>query len=195
MRLFSLNYKMKIDSISLNDPKWEFLTIKEREEKIFPLFRSQFLHNKLKIPFYRRYYRDTNEANIGDYQGCVKNIPALIKNSIRSLSPYDLIPDDGLKKIFIHRGTGGTTGEPTSVFYSKNDWQAAIFGANRMLYEPISGIDIPLISFNNYNQGHVSGPIFDDMVKDLGGIPIKRNFGSSDENAVHQMKKHKCNLI
>ncbi len=170
----------------------------ERKKLIFALFKRQFSHNKSEVPFYSRRYKNIGEDDLTEWEDCVQKVPTLRKEDIRALaSPYDLL-DEGtahnLASIYLHRGTGGTTGEPTSMFFTKNDWEAVLSAMTRAVGE-VHTLKKPIVAYDGYNQGHISGPIFDDTIRKLGGLPISRNFGCSDEQALLQMKRHKCNLI
>ncbi len=184
--------------IDFENEQWDFMDSEKRERLIFDLFKRQFIFNKNNVQFYKQFYKNTRESDLQSLKDCVEKVPIITKTQLRNLpSQYDILPDStrsNLHKIHLHRGTGGTTGEPTSMFFSRKDW-LAVLGAMTRAVREVTSIDKPIIAFNGYNQGHISGPIFDDTIRKLGGTPISRNFGSSDEQALRQMSKHKCNLI
>ena len=184
--------------VDFDNEEWDFMNPQERDRQIFGLFKKQFIFSKEHVPFYSQLYKNISENDLNSLQDCIEKIPKLQKTDIRNLSsPYDLLPinlQNNLHKIHFHRGTGGTTGEPTSMFFTQNDWQAVLGGMTRALKE-LKELNKPIKAFNGYNQGHISGPIFDDTIRKIGGLSIARNFGNSDEQALKQLAKHKCNLI
>ncbi len=185
-------------NMAFDEGKIDFMQVEKRKDLIFRLFKNQFIFNKRNVPFYGRLYRKISENSLQKYEDCIVLVPTIDKDSIRSLeSPYDLL-DEGLNqnlsKIYLQRGTGGTTGEPTSMFFTYSDWKIILNAMTRSLAE-LRTLNKRIIAFNSYHQGHISGPIFDDTIRRIGGLPIVRNFGNSDEQAVRQMKKHRCNLI
>jgi len=197
-RLVTQLDKPFIKNLDFDQDRIDFMDAQERKELIFTLFKNQFIFNKKSIPFYNNLYKDISEDSLSTLNDCIELVPAINKDMIRNLeSPYDLLDDNiknNLHKIYLHRGTGGTTGEPTNMFFSYNDWRA-ILGAMTRPVKELRALNKQIIAFNGYNQGHISGPIFDDTIRKIGGTSISRNFGSTDEQAVKQMKKHMCNLI
>ena len=187
-----------IDTMNFDSDAIDFMDKEARKNLIFGLFKKQFLHNKLNVPFYKNLYKDVDPQIIQTFEDCVSKVPTLNKTDVRNLaSPYDLLDETtraNLNKIYLYRGTGGTTGEPTSMFYTYNDWKA-ILGAKTRSLKELKSLDTPIIAFNGYNQGHISGPVFDDAIRKLGGISIARNFGNTDEKAIIQLKRHNCNLL
>src|SRR3989344_8435682 len=162
-----------------NDPKWDFMAAKNREKLICGLIREQFKYNKKEVPFYARNYAGLESEDLKEYNDCISKIPSLTKEIIRKLpSPYDLLPlklRKSLGNIYLFRGTGGTTGEPTSMFFTYNDWQAILDGMVRSVGE-LKKLKETIIAYNGYNQGHISGPIFDDTIRRLGGFSVIRHF-------------------
>ena len=195
--------RLKHQFVGANRPlfdhdEWDFMDAQKRNELLFDLFKKQFIFNKKYVPFYGSHYASVDEEKFSSILDCVKSTPIIRKLDIRNLpSPYDLLPkitQQAFNTLHFHRGTGGTTGEPTSMFFTRNDWKAVLGAMTRALKE-LKELEQPIIAFNGYNQGHISGPIFDDTIRLLGGLSITRNFGSSDEQAIKQLKKHQCNLI
>jgi len=190
--------KNEIQTNNFSDSLWDFMDPIKRERTIVSLFKNQVRFSKKQVPFYKKIYEKLKEESLNSLVDCATKIPIIRKSDIRNLpSPYDLIPSEiknDISKLYLYRGTGGTTGIPTSIFFTKNDWIATVEGMVRGL-EELKKMKKPIIAFNGYNQGHISGPIFDDTIRKIGGLSIARNFGSTDEQAVKQMAVHRCNLI
>lgn len=189
-----------LESLSFRDERWDYLPKERLEQYIVSRIRNQFIFMKENVPFYKKFYSNIRLSDLNNLEDCVSKIPGLRKSNIRSLpSPYDLLPTnirENMGKIYLYRGTGGTTGEPTSMFFSYNDWEAIVNAMVRSLSELREiAKEKQIIAFNGYNQGHISGPIFDDTIRELGGLSIPRHFTADDERAVRQMARHKCNLI
>ena len=188
-----------LDKIKFDSPELDYIGHTERKKLITFLFKRQLDYMKNNVPYYSIKYKNTNLKDIETYEDCASLVPTMRKVDIRSLpDPYDLLPTSvkkNLEQIYLFRGTGGTTGRPTSMFYSYGDWRAMIEGMTRPLKREIQNFKHPLIAFNSYNQGHVSGPIFDDTIRKLGGLAVARNFGADDYQAIKQMEYHNCNLL
>lgn len=178
--------------------QWDTVSKKQRDMLITDLMKQQIAYGKAHVPFYTKFHATVSLHDLNDMKDCASHVPALTKDHIRALnSPYDLLPHptrQRMNTLYLHRGTGGTTGPPTSVFYSFGDWNAVMDGNSR-LYHSIKPVNKPLIAFNGYNQGHISGPYFDSVVRRLGAMCVSRNFGCNDEQAVRQMALHKANLV
>ncbi|HSU72380.1 MAG TPA: hypothetical protein VLJ21_00845 [Candidatus Binatia bacterium] len=183
--------------MKFNDPRWETLSRPKRSTLVTELIVQQLEFARNEVPFYARLYRSVKTGDLTDLDDCAAHIPTVTKQQIRQLpSPYDLLPRSiraHPSKLWLHRGTGGTTGTPTSVFFTKGDFDANIDGNFRVtrLAKPAG----QLIAFDGYNQGHISGPYFDEVARRLGAFTITRNFGSVDAQAIQQMKLHECNCI
>jgi len=196
-------YQMKtidfLDKIKFDSPELDYIGHAERKKIITFLFKRQLDYMKNNVPYYAIKYKNTNLRDIETYEDCASLVPTTRKSDMRALpTPYDLLPTDIRKnpeQIYLFRGTGGTTGRPTSMFYTHGDWRAMVDGMTRPLKCEVQNFSSPIISFDSYNQGHISGPIFDDTIKKLGGLPIARNFGSDDYQAIKQMEYHNCNLL
>jgi phenylacetate-CoA ligase len=183
--------------LKFNDPRWETLSRPKRSALVTELIVHQLEFARAEVPFYTKLYKGLNASDLTDMEDCAAHIPTVSKSQIRQLpSPYDLIPKSvraHLDKLWLHRGTGGTTGTPTSVFFTKGDFDANIDGNMRVTR--LAKTNGQLIAFDGYNQGHISGPYFDEVARRLGAVVVTRNFGSVDAQAIQQMKLHDCNCI
>lgn len=123
----------------------------------------------------------------------IESLPPIGKQILRLTDPQDLI---GLKDAPIHlvRGSGGTTGVPTPMFWTKPDWTAAMETAVRYM-KPLRKSWKGLRVWNGYNQGHVSGPAFDDIMRLLGATPIPRHFNSNEEESIAEMERLKIQAM
>ncbi|MFA6035573.1 MAG: hypothetical protein WC759_01295 [Candidatus Micrarchaeia archaeon] len=186
------------ENMRFDDDAIDFMPAAQRKMFITGFIKRQLKYVTENVPYYSKKYSNVNVSDIQTYEDCAELIPTSNKEEIRALpTPYDLLPTkirSNLSRIYLYRGTGGTTGRPTSMFFSYNDWRATVEAMTRPLRE-VRNLKKPIISFDGYNQGHISGPIFDDTIRKIGGLPLVRHFGYTDEQAVKQMADHHCNLI
>jgi phenylacetate-CoA ligase len=155
------------------------------------------VYNKEHIPFYAKKYKNVSKDDLKSYEDCLQKIPIITKDELRNLSsPYDLTADHIIndKLIRYSFATSGSTGKPTSVLFTKNDWKATCEGIIRCIPE-LNGNGNKLRVFNGYNQGHISGPIFNDAFRLIKALPIPRRFYYNDEQAFEQLKHYNCNVI
>ncbi len=187
---------------SFMDPQLDKVSKSEREKFLLSLIQKQLKYAYENVDFYRESFdkkgiKPSDIKTIEDF----RKLPILKKETVRKLGPYGLLPKKllqtdktkGEERIFLNRGTGGTTGEPTSMFWTYADWKANTESIIRMMDE--IKIKHPLIAFNGYNQGHIAGPAFDAIIRMLNGITIPRHFSSDDEKAMQQMEKYKANVL
>jgi phenylacetate-coenzyme A ligase PaaK-like adenylate-forming protein len=187
-------------TLCFSDPHWEYLNISERDEILFKLAMQQLKFNKSQIKFFNNFYSNIDFSTLDTFQDLIENVPLLTKEILQKINdPFALMPDHCLlskpNKIKVHRGTGGTTGKPFNMFYTDEEWESAIFASNKLIEHVFQHLNSPLIAFNNYNQGHISGLIFNDQVKALGSITVNRHFKADDEQALAQIIEHRCNML
>lgn len=156
----------------------------------------QFLFNKMRVPFYKRMYANVDIGASSDLATIVRSIPVMTKAALRRAAPHDFLPQvDGrlLGRYALQRSTGGTTGTPTSISYSKGDWERAVRAHASVFSERMGASDIR--AYNGYNQGHISGPIFSESIFEAGGLCATRGFQSNDEAALRELVAHQCNVV
>ncbi len=117
----------------------------------------------------------------------------IAKQDLRALAPSDLLvePDEPFHMV---RTTGGTTGAPVAIFWTRNDWRALVQALHRFV-PPLEFAQQGLRVWNGYNQSHVSGPCFDDLVRALNGTPIPRGHGASDRQALDAIARMRANAL
>lgn len=163
------------------------------EQWLCERYRRQILFASEHCEFWKKRLPETLLKRKTLTREDIETLPPLGKQVLRLSSPQDLI---GLKDapIYLVRGSGGTTGVPTPIFWTKPDWAAAIETAVRYM-RPLRPSWKGLRVWNGYNQGHVSGPAFDDIVRILGGTPIPRHFKSNEEESIAEMERLKVEAI
>lgn len=135
------------------------------------------------------YYLHSLERSVSK----IHDLPAVSKEILSQISPYDLLPKSDLREEqYLQRTTGGTTGCPLPIFYSTSDWHRAI---ELHVTRFSKAVPIGARAFNLYNQAHISGPIFTDALRSLGAFCFNRSAHSSLEEVYSQIKKNKCNVL
>jgi phenylacetate-CoA ligase len=147
------------------------------------------------VPFWSERFRDANvrPETIGAVDD-LRRLPWLTKRELRSLAPFDLVPPASRHRLYLCRSTSGTTGSPTSVFWTRADWLALIETMARALgdHRP----DGELIAFNGYHLGHAAGRGYEDVVRLLGGTSVPRHYLADDEVAtLEQLGAFGCNTL
>ncbi|MBC7659466.1 MAG: methyltransferase domain-containing protein [Chitinophagaceae bacterium] len=121
-----------------------------------------------------------------------EQLPLLDKKTMRLLEHGALLPKNS-GPFHVVRSTGGTTGTPVSIAWKLADWHASLETVKRFL-DPIAALK-PNVIWNGYNQGHVSGPIFDDAIRQLGATPFARHFRSTDAEALDEIRRTKATVL
>ncbi len=177
---------------SFMDSFWDYGAIADVESEVLERFRRQLLVAVHAPALRSRIPAELREANRPLTRADVERIPLLSKVDLRALKPQDLWAEDG-ESFHLVRGPGGTTGEPVTMCWTHRDW-VTLTHAMKRFCKPLAGLG-PLRVWNGYNQGHVSGPAFDDLVRSLGGTPIPRYFKASDRDALRDIERMRANAL
>lgn len=191
-----------MDFLNFGDCNLDSIDVASRSAFLVKRLRAQIRYAMEYVPFYREKFTQRGLSpesieSLSDYAG----LPVLRKETLRKLGPYGTLPKwltqtqtvQGDERVYLNRGTGGTTGDPTAMFWTYADWQANTESILRMMSEIT--IRHPLIAFNGYNQGHIAGPAFDAAIRMLGGITIPRHFNATDNMAVRQLENYRANVL
>jgi phenylacetate-CoA ligase len=119
-------------------------------------------------------------------------IPVLTKDDLRLRGPMEFVAAANYP-FYMTRQSGGTTGIPAALFWTKDDWTAAIRAVCRFI-EPLGAIK-PLVAWNGYNQSHAGGPSFDDVIREVGGMVVPRHFKSDDRAAIEEMERFQSKVL
>ena len=175
------------------------------------MMRRQLIFAAKSTPFWR------SRLDLGELESPrpftrsdLEKLPLLHKKLLRMQPRNALLPDSG-GPYYIVRGSGGTTGDPVAMSWTQADWEATQEVTGRFLKHVAAQgptlaraqtLDsnptpppIPLIVWNGYNQGHVSGPSFDDAVRRMGGTPVVRHFRMSDAESLQDIMRLKANAL
>jgi len=177
-------------SDSFLDPWWDRAAKEDVDEALLALFTRQIAHARSTTPFWRE--RLAALAPGGLTRDAIEQIPVLTKDELRGLGTFDLLPSPH-RSMYLVRGTGGTTGTPTHIFWTEADWRASQQTMARFA-DGLEGLR-PLLVWNGYHQAHVSGPAFDDLVRGLGGTPVPRHFRLTDGEAIDEIERVRANAL
>jgi len=158
---------------------------------------AQLRFNYLNVPACRNMYSKISLLDGVDFATAIQSIPVITKEIFQSNSALDLLPHINGKPIgpfAAHRMTGGTTSTPGSVFYSQTDWDRAVAVHHQTFFSRLSGIS-EVRAFNNYNQGHISGPIFSAGISGPTSLCVNRGFRSDNDQALKEIIAHRCNVL
>ncbi len=177
---------------SFADRRWDTVDAATREQWMLELFRKQLHFAKEHSRHWQKRIPEDILKKPSLSRSDVEALPILFKAELRLLSPYDLLGNEHTSS-YIVRGSGATTGKPSTVLWSKGDWDAAVETSARFLNERRSWKGMRI--WNGYNQGHVAGPVFDEIIRKVGATPIPRHFKSSDAEAIQEMEHLKVDGI
>lgn len=179
----------------LRDPRIDNVLSAQREAWATAAVRAQVKFALANVPFWssRVQKAGIDPERIGDLRDFAQ-VPPLSKEDFRQLSPWDLVPQSSRSRLYLCRSTSGTTGAPTSVFWTRSDWRALVETIARLL--EARRPDMDLVAFNGYHQGHAAAPAYDDAMRLLGGISIPRHYLADDEpSTVAQLRAFGCNTL
>ncbi len=162
------------------------------EAELMRLYGSQIQLAAASVPYWRDRIPPAIVEGTPLSRPFIERLPIIRKQDLRLLGPFDLVPS-GTTSFHMYRGTGGTTGTPVDVLWTLAEWTASMEVMARH-GAPLAHIR-PLRIWNGYHQGHVSGPVFDDTARLLGGTPFPRHFRSSDEQALQEIEHLGANVL
>jgi phenylacetate-CoA ligase len=158
----------------LDDPAFDAADATARDALLLEALRRQIAFMRATVPFWRERLAalSVDEARI-ETMSDLARVPILSKEELRALRPAALLPDESLSDLVVCRWTSGTSGRPTVSFWSHTDWAALVAATARMLVRQ-APMPEPAV-FNGYNQGHLTGPLYDAALRRLGGVVYDRS--------------------
>lgn len=181
---------LSIDSVF--DRFWDHGPRKAVEDLLLARFAEQLALAQRAKAFHERLHFDV-KGSARLRQGDLEELPIVSKQDLRALAPDDLLVDPS-EPFHMVRTTGGTTGVPVPIFWTYGDWRALVEALMRFcprgLLDEAGGR-----VWNGYNQSHVSGPAFDDLVRALNGTPIPRQHGASDREALGAIERMRASAL
>lgn len=182
-----------IETGSLFDPFWDYGPRRAVDAALAARFAMQLLSAKQTNAYRERPHFSSVSLDAKLRREDIEALPMISKHDLRALSPDDLLVDPSAR-FHIVRTTGGTTGSPVPIFWTRDDWRALVQALHRFCPRDVLG-EGPRRVWNGYNQSHVSGPAFDDLVRALSGTPIPRQHGASDREAIAAMERLHVNAL
>jgi len=163
----------------LDDPALDSTDPEVRDAQLVEAVRRQVAFMCEAVPFWRERLRAATirEGRIETLTD-LRHFPILSKEELRAARPADLLPDESRSDIQLGRWTSGTTGRPTVSFWTESDWAALVASTTRMLvrHAPLKNPT----AFNGYSQGHLTGPIYNAVLRRLGGTVYDRSHHPED---------------
>ncbi len=174
------------------DPFWDYA----QPETLARVLEAR-LESQLQVASHTRAFRDRvarlkAHGGSSGFRRAFEQLELMSKTELRTLDPDDLLAQSS-EPFHMVRGTGGTTGRPVSIFWTRADWLAFTHALLRYA-GPLRALG-RLRFWNGYHQGHVSGPIFDDLVRMLGGTSIPRHFRATDEQALDDIERLRADAL
>ena len=110
----------KVNTLFKHLEKTQFWTFSEIRKYQFKKLKTLLEHAYLNVPYYKKLFSDigARPEDIRNFQD-FKHIPILTKDIIKK-NFEDLIANNVIKNQLIPNSTGGSTGEPLSLYYDMN---------------------------------------------------------------------------
>ena len=158
----------------LDGPALDAIAVETRETLLVDVLRRQIAFMRGAVPFWRE-----RLANVAFDEGQIEKIrdlaryPIFSKDELRAIRPAALLPNEHVAELSMCRWTSGTTGRPTVNFWTETDWAAAAASVARMLGRQAPA-QAPRV-FNGYSQAHLTGSLYHDALRRLGGVVFDRS--------------------
>jgi phenylacetate-CoA ligase len=157
----------------LDDPELDVCARETLASYLVDAVRRQIAYMRATVPYWRERLTGVvdDESEIESVEDLAR-FPMLTKEELRSIKPGALLPKDHAD-LKVCRWTSGTSGRPTVNFWTATDWSALVASTARML-----GRQAPMANptaFNGYSQGHLTGPLYSDALRRLGGTVYDRS--------------------
>lgn len=178
---------------SFLDPFWDDGPRAQVEREVLGLFQRQLAVASRARAFAGRIPAELLRARGPLTRAELEALPLLTKQELRAYLPDQLLTDPA-ETFHMVRETGGTTGRPVGVFWTRADWTAFIEALQRFA-TPLGQLVRGFRAWNGYNQAHVSGPCFDDLIRAYGGTPVPRHFGASDREAIAEIERMRAEVL
>ncbi|MGE0172751.1 MAG: hypothetical protein AB7T49_08200 [Oligoflexales bacterium] len=175
---------------SFRNAQWDKSDYKYLYSYLIRLFEDQLHFAQANNPLWCARLATLGTLNFES--GSLAKIPLLTKDELRLRDPLDFAAKKNFP-FYMVRQSGGTTGNPVPLYWTRADWNAAVRAVCRFL-EPLADIK-PLVAWNGYNQSHAGGPSFDDAIRELGGMVVPRHFKSDDQAAIEEIERFKAQVL
>lgn len=172
---------------SLFDPFWDYGPRRAIDSALAARFAHQLDSTRQAKAYAERFYQRAPRVDSRFCRADVESFPMLSKLDLRATAPDDLLVDTATP-FYMMRTTGGTTGAAVPIFWTRNDWRALVQALHRFVPRGLFDEGSRRV-WNGYNQSHVSGPAFDDLVRALDATPVPRQHGASDREAIQAMER------
>jgi phenylacetate-CoA ligase len=167
----NLNAKVPMQ---LDDPTLDSADPDAREAWLLEAVCAQITYMRATVPFW---HERLSNASVDEHRleclADLASVPIFTKAELRATPPIDLLPSDTRSELKICRWTSGTSGRPTVNFWSETDWAALVAATARMIgrHAPMRAPTV----FNAYSQAHVTGPLYNAALRQIGAIVYDRS--------------------
>lgn len=106
---------------------WDNMPQSDRERFALMQAKSSAIFAKEHVPFYREHFKNITQNQINDIKSLEEFsivLPETTKEHLTTTHPSKFLPEYEAGTALINKGTGGSTGKPVTIFYSKYDWTA-----------------------------------------------------------------------
>ena len=160
--------------MQLDDPTLDNADPDTREAWLLEAIRLQITYMRATVPFW---HERLSNASVDEHRleslADLATIPIFTKAELRATPPVVLLPSDTRSELKICRWTSGTSGRPTVNFWSETDWAALVAATARMIGRQ-APMQAPTV-FNAYSQAHVTGPLYNDALRQLRAVVYDRS--------------------
>ena len=158
----------------LNDPTIDSVDPEIREAWLLEAIRAQITYMRATVPFWHDRLSNAfvDERRL-ECLADLASVPVFTKAELRATPPVVLLPGATRSELKICRWTSGTSGRPTVNFWSETDWAALVAVTARMIGRQ-APMQAPTV-FNVYSQAHVTGPLYNAALRQLGAVVYDRS--------------------
>lgn len=160
--------------MQLNDSTLDSVDPETREAWLLEAVRAQITYMRATVPFWHERLSNAAVDEHGfESLADLASVPIFTKDELRAAPPAALLPSDTRAELKICRWTSGTSGRPTVNFWTETDWAALVAVTARMIgrQAPMQGPTV----FNAYSQAHVTGPLYNAALRQLGAVVYDRS--------------------
>lgn len=178
---------------SLFDPFWDYGPQKQVDDVLAARFARQLESVRQTKAYAERFYLRVPRVETRFRRSDIEAFPVLSKLDLRATAPDELLAAPSAP-FYMVRTTGGTTGSAVPIFWTRDDWRALVQALHRFCPRGLLEEGTRRV-WNGYNQSHVSGPAFDDLVRALDATPVPRQHGASDREAIQAMERMRVSAL
>ncbi|MFP4403920.1 MAG: hypothetical protein ACOC3Z_02230 [Nanoarchaeota archaeon] len=179
------------NQIPYDNIKWDVMDYKKREKLALDQLIQTTLFAKKAIPFYKQHLNNFSKKdiiNISSLEEYALTIPETTKNHLSTLPCSIFVPYEKTFNL-INKGTGGTTSQPVSILFSKNDWKAMAQHIARSIKFDFKD-NLKFLKNTTcvalYHGNHITADIYKEGLKLLNIHLYERTTTKNDINSIYK---------